>query len=100
MLFHPTANTLPGNYTGYLLLNFTLGPVVNVSISFTVKIPIIKVLFDETKNGFINDKKPQQSYLPLDDAWGYSTFLLGQYREFYNGLAENNISVTPFYSGT
>lgn len=103
--FHPTTNTLPGVYKGFLLLNFTLGPIVNVSIEFTVKIPFIKVLFDETKNGFINDKKPGASYtcvingkdLCLADPWGFSTFLLGQYRNFYALLASNNISVTPFF---
>lgn len=106
LLFHPTANTKPGLYKGYLLLDFTLGPVVNVSIEFTVKIPVIKVLFDETKNGFINDKKPHAAYQlstvrdpALQDPWGFSTFLLGQYREFYNVMALNNISVTPFYTG-
>lgn len=106
LLFHPTANTKPGLYKGYLLLDFTLGPVVNVSIEFTVKIPAIKVLFDETKNGFINDKKPHAAYQistvtdpALQDPWGFSTFLLGQYREFYNVMALNNISITPFFTG-
>ncbi len=100
LLFHPRADTTPGHYIGNLSIEFALGPKITVSIEFTVKIPFIKVLFDETKNGFINDKKPHQSYLPLDDPWGFSTFLLGQYREFYNLMAVNNISVTPFYSGT
>ena len=105
--FHPTENTLPGSYKGYLLLDFSLGPQINVSIEFTVKIPLIKVLFDQSRNGFINDKatiwaqsinselSSSPSYLP--DPWRYSTSLLGQYRDFYSILASNNISVTPFF---
>ncbi len=106
LLFHPTSTTKPGLYKGFLLLDFSLGPTVNVSIEFTVKIPVIKVLFDETKNGFINEKKPHGQYQlatthdpALQDPWGFSTFLLGQYREFYNIMALNNISITPFYTG-
>jgi hypothetical protein len=103
LFFHPTINTPVGFHQGFILLEFSLGPVVNVSIEFTVKKPIIKLLFDETKNGFINDKKPGQSNQlksDLDDPWGDSTFLLGQYREFYNIMSYNNISVTPFLTGS
>lgn len=100
ILFHPTLNTSPGIYTGYLLLSFTSGQTTNVTIQFTVKKPLIKVLFDETKNGFVNFKKPGSSPTYLDDPWGFSTFLLGQYRDFYHLLALNNISVTPFFKGS
>ncbi len=90
--FHPRADTIPGEYNGYLLIDFALGPKINITIKFTVKIPRIKVLFDESKNGFVN-------YKPDRTPWGDSEFLLGQYREFYNLLATNNISLTPFESG-
>lgn len=100
LLFHPTSTTLPGTYSGYLLLTFNSGQVVNVTIQFSVKSPILKILFDETRNGFVNTKLAGKSSVNLADPWGDTTFLLGQYRYFYSILAMNDISVTPFFKGS
>ncbi|MHA2364917.1 MAG: hypothetical protein ACXAC7_13255, partial [Candidatus Hodarchaeales archaeon] len=69
----------------------------------TIKLPLlfeineadIHILFDETKNGLVNQKGGG-----LDDPWGEQAFLLGQYREFYKLLADNSMAVTPFQNGS
>ncbi|MFV2016053.1 MAG: hypothetical protein ACC656_11525, partial [Candidatus Heimdallarchaeota archaeon] len=102
IFFNPPVNADIKNYIGNLTINFSNGEKIKVKLEFTVKNPVLTILFDETKNGFVNEIKPSgysTNYNYLQDPWGDQAFLLGAFREFYNLMALNNISVTPFQSG-
>ncbi|MFW9928560.1 MAG: hypothetical protein ACFFD1_04135, partial [Candidatus Thorarchaeota archaeon] len=76
------------------------GLTVDIPIMFEVKKPKLQILFDEAHNGLVNQvKNINDDMNNVQDPWGKSSFLIGEFLYFFNIMIENNISVTPFQNG-